>query len=87
MALEYEISSWRGFKEALNSQDREVFERLMDAARNNCMAASNACRPVVLEAMVMSILLSQQKQLSKLEKKPNSSGKEDLTRACQQNQS
>ena len=86
VALECEISSWRGFKEALNSQDREAFERLMDAARNNCMAASNACRPVVFEAMVMSIMLSQQMQLSKLEKKLDSSEKEDLTRACQQNQ-
>jgi hypothetical protein len=73
MALEYEMSSWREFKEALNSQDREAFERLMDAARNNCVAASNACRPVVFEAMVMSIMLGQQKQLSKLEKKLNPS--------------
>jgi organic hydroperoxide reductase OsmC/OhrA len=59
MALEYEISSWRGFEEALNSQDQEAFERLMDAARNNCMAAVNATRPVVFEAMTMSILLFQ----------------------------
>jgi hypothetical protein len=73
MALEYEISSWRGFREALNSQDRVAFEQLMDAARNNYMAASNACRPVVFEAMVMSIMLSQQMHLSKLEKKLNSS--------------
>jgi hypothetical protein len=76
MALEYEISSWRGFREALNSQDREAFERLLDAARNNCMAASNACRSVVFEAMVMSIMLFQQKRLDKLEKKHNESKKE-----------
>jgi hypothetical protein len=69
VALEYEISSWSEFKEALNSPDREAFERLMDAARNNCMSASNGCRPVVFEAMVMSIMLSQQKRLGELEKK------------------
>ena len=76
VALEYEISSWRGFKEALNSQDQEAFERLMDAARNNCMAASNACRPVVFEAMVMSIMLSQQKRLQKLDDRLNTLTKE-----------
>jgi hypothetical protein len=70
--LEYEISSWRWFKEALNSQDQEAFEQLMDAARNNCMAASNASRPIVFEAMVMSILLFQQKRLDKLEKEQDS---------------
>jgi hypothetical protein len=78
VALEYEVSSWRGFKEALNSQDREAFERLMDAARNNCMAASNACRPIVFEAMAISIMLFQQKRLEKLEKELSASEKENL---------
>jgi len=86
VALEYEISSWRGFREALNSQDQEAFERLMDAARNNCVAASNACRPLVFEAMIMSIMLGQQKQLTKLEKKLSPSVKEDPIGACPQNQ-
>jgi hypothetical protein len=86
VALEYEIFSWRGFEEALNSQDQEAFERLMDAARNNCMAAGNATRPVVFEAMVMSMMLSQQMQLCKLEKKLNSTEKVDLAGTCQQNQ-
>jgi hypothetical protein len=81
MALEYEISSWREFREALNSQDREAFERLMDAARNNCMAASNAYRPVVFEPMVMSILLFQQTRLDKLERKLSLSEEADLARA------
>jgi hypothetical protein len=67
MALEYEISSWRGFKESLSSQDQEAFEQLMDTARNNCMAAGNACRPVVFEAMVISIMLFHQKKLDRLE--------------------
>lgn len=42
MALEDEIFSWRKFKEALDTQDQEAFEALMDASRNNCMVAGNA---------------------------------------------
>lgn len=68
MALENEILVWHKFKEALNTQDQEAFEALMDASRNYCMAASNATRPVVFEAMAMSILLYQQKRIERLEK-------------------
>jgi hypothetical protein len=71
-ALEDEIPSWQKFKEALNTQDQEAFEVLMDASRNYCMAASNATRPVVFEAMTMSILLCQQKRIERLEKELNS---------------
>jgi hypothetical protein len=58
----------QAYEEALNSQDREAFERLMEAARNNCMAASDACRPIIFEAMVVSIMLFRRKRLDKLEK-------------------
>ena len=40
----------------------------MDAYRNYASAGSNATRPVLFEAMVMSILVFQQKKLLKLEK-------------------
>ena len=33
VALECEIPSWDGFKEALNSQDREAFERARSKER------------------------------------------------------
>lgn len=68
LALEDEILCWRKFAEALNTQDQEVFEALMGASRNYCMATGNATRPVVFEAMTMSIILYQQKKLDKLEK-------------------
>jgi len=76
VALEYEIRGWREFREALDTQDQDVFEVLMDASRNNCMAAGNAARPVVFEAMAMSIMLYQQKRISRLEKELNSLEKE-----------
>jgi hypothetical protein len=48
--------------------DEAAFEETADMCRNNAMAGSNACNPILLEPMVMSILLGQQKRLSKLEK-------------------
>jgi len=71
MALEDEIRRWDGFAKALRSEDRTVFEELMDACRVSASAGSNATQPVIFEPMVMSILLFQQKKLSKLEKELN----------------
>ena len=68
IALDVEIQSWGGFLKALRSDDREAFEQIMDACRNYASAGSNATRPVLFEAMVMSILVFQQKKLLKLEK-------------------
>ncbi len=72
MALQWEIDAWRGFREGLvGDVEREAFDRLMDSCRNQATAAGNACRCEVFEAMVMSILLSLMKQISKLEEKMN----------------
>ena len=71
LTLDCEIQSWNGFLKALRSDDREAFEQLMDACRNHASAGSNATRPVLFEAMAMSIMLFQQKKLIKLEKELN----------------
>jgi hypothetical protein len=72
IALEWEIERWKGFRKALdNEEDRAAFEELMDMCRNNAMASSSACNPVIFEPMTMSILLAQHKKLLKLEYKLN----------------
>jgi len=68
LALDVEIQGWSGFLKALRSDDREAFEQILDACRNYASAGSNATRPVLFEAMAMSILVFQQKKLLKLEK-------------------
>jgi hypothetical protein len=68
MALEDEIRRWNGFAKALRIEDREAFEALMDACRSYASAGSNATQPILFEPMIMSILLFQQKKLSRLEK-------------------
>ena len=68
LALEDEIGRWKGFAEALRSDDREAFEQLMDACRSYASAGSNSTRPVMFEPMAMSIMLFQQKKIIKLQK-------------------
>jgi len=68
MALEEEIRRWSGFEKALRLEDKEAFDALMDACRNFASAGSNATMPILFEPMVMSILLSQQKKINRLEK-------------------
>ena len=71
MALDDEISRWKGFANALRKEDREAFEELMDACRGYASAGSNAVQPILFEPMIMSMLLSQQVRLQRLEKKLN----------------
>ena len=68
MALDREVQRWSGFARALRKEDRVVFDHLIDVCRNFASAGSNATRPVLFEAMVMSVLLHQQKSLNRLEK-------------------
>ena len=69
VVLEEEISGWRGFGKALRREDVLLFEGLMDMCRGYAMAGGGACRSIVFEAMVMSMLLGQQKRILVLEKK------------------
>ena len=69
MALDREVQRWSGFSRALRKEDRVAFDQLMDICRNYTSAGSNATRPVVFEAMIMTILLYHQKVLNELETK------------------
>jgi hypothetical protein len=69
MAIEDEIRRWKGFEKALRTEDREAFEAVMDACRSYASAGSNATQPILFEPMVISILVSQQKKITRLERK------------------
>ncbi|MFQ6064108.1 MAG: hypothetical protein ACE5L6_01395 [Candidatus Bathyarchaeia archaeon] len=65
-ALESEIEKWKGFRKALRAKDAAAFDRMMDACRNFASAGSMATRPVLLEAMLMSVLLHQEKAIMEI---------------------
>jgi len=68
LKLDKEVQRWSGFARALRKDDRECFKELMDICRIYGSAGSNAIRPVLFEAIVMCILVEQQKTLNRLKK-------------------
>ncbi|MDW8048347.1 MAG: hypothetical protein RMJ07_01510 [Nitrososphaerota archaeon] len=66
MILESEIKRWEGFLKALRREDRAAFEEMMNECRRYASAAGSAARPIITDAMFMSILLSHQKALMEM---------------------
>ena len=66
MVLESEIAKWERFRKALRVEDAIAFDRMMNACRMHASAGSMATRPILFEAMVMSILLSQEKMIMEI---------------------
>lgn len=68
-ALESEIKMWKGFRKGLRNDDAKAFDRMMNACRMFASAGSMATRPILLEAMFMSILLHQEKALMEIKER------------------
>ena len=69
MVLETEMAKWKRFLDALPSKaEKEAFEELMNHCRRHAGAAGAAVRPILLEAMVMSILLAHEKMIQEVNK-------------------
>jgi hypothetical protein len=69
MAIEDEMQTWKQFRLSLTEEGKEAFDIMMDYCRTQSMAASNACKPILFQPMMMSILLEQQKQIKTLRRK------------------
>ena len=66
MAAEIERTKWTQFRFYLDKKDRKMFDQMYDYVKLNNAAYSNACRPVVIHAVLMSIIFEHYKQLTKL---------------------
>ncbi|MEN6627746.1 MAG: hypothetical protein ABFD69_16085 [Candidatus Sumerlaeia bacterium] len=66
MHLNQEMELWRPFRRALAAGDRAAFDRMFALARRHIAEAANAARPVPFDALVMTILLEQQKEIDRL---------------------
>jgi hypothetical protein len=65
--LEAEFQSLRGFRRALDREARTAFDHLFAAAKFHLPAMVYASRTTPLEAIMMGILLEQQKALTRLQ--------------------
>jgi hypothetical protein len=69
--LDNERASWASFRRALTQEDRASFDQLFRYARRQIAAASCATRAIPFEALVMAILLEQQKEIERLKASRN----------------
>ena len=63
MAIDIEIAKWKPFRDALRKPEREIFESMVLRSKLYASAGGMAVRPIVLEAIFMSILLDHHKRL------------------------
>ena len=63
MTIEFEISRWKSFRNALaNDEEKLAFDQVMDMCRGLASAGSAACSPIIFEPMAMSILVNSAKE-------------------------
>ncbi len=66
MAIDMEIAKWRPFRDALRKPEKDIFENMVLRSKLYASAGGMAVRPIVLEAMFMSILLDHHIRLLEL---------------------
>jgi hypothetical protein len=66
MLLDSIIMELGDFKRALRQRDQEVFDRIMDMAREHASASTVAAAIDPMDTIVLSILIEQQKQIDDL---------------------
>lgn len=62
-----ERSKWKIFRERLDKKDKKMFDEMFDYSRLYNSAGSNACRPVLVHPILMSIIFEHYKQLDALQ--------------------
>lgn len=66
MLLNEEIARWREFRNGLSSEERKIFDELMNGSKLHSSASSCALRMNLFEALCMAILMNHQKRLENI---------------------
>ena len=66
IASEIERDKWKIFRQSLDKKDKKLFDQMFSYSRLFNSAGSNACRPVLIHPIIMSIIFEHYKQLEKL---------------------
>ncbi|HEY9399759.1 MAG TPA: hypothetical protein VIP29_07690 [Nitrososphaeraceae archaeon] len=69
IATEWERSKWKSFRQELDKSERKMFDEIMSYPRLYNVAGVGACKPVLLQPFLMSIIFEHYKQLTKISKK------------------
>jgi hypothetical protein len=71
MVVEVELAKLRRFRQFLRSEDKEVFDDLLNQCRLYASYGSTMASPVKEIPLLMSMLFGQHKRLMELEKRIN----------------
>ena len=66
MLINAEIARWREFRNNLATEDKAVFDELMNSSKLHSSASSCALRTNVFDALCMAVILDHQKRLENL---------------------
>ena len=66
IATEIERNKWKIFRQKLDKNDRKEFDKMFSYSRLYNSAGSNACRPFLINPILMSIIFEHYKQLNKI---------------------
>ncbi|HEX5921935.1 MAG TPA: hypothetical protein VFY55_09195 [Nitrososphaeraceae archaeon] len=69
IATEVESSKCKIFRQRLDKKDRKIFDKMFSYSRLYNSAGSNACRPILIHPILMSIIFEHYKQLYKIQNK------------------
>jgi hypothetical protein len=66
IAAEIERTKWNQFRSYLDKGERKMFHQMYEYFKSHSAACGNACKPVVIHPIIMSIIFQHYKQLTKL---------------------
>ncbi|MFQ5969287.1 MAG: hypothetical protein ACE5J2_02170 [Nitrososphaerales archaeon] len=66
MLINIEMARWKEFRNQLSSEDKTIFDELMNNSKLHSSASSCALRTNVFEGLCMAILLDHQRRLEAL---------------------
>ena len=64
LAAERERRRWKIFREQLDKSERKQFDKMMTYPRLYNVAGIGACKPVLIQPMLISIIFEHYKQLT-----------------------
>ena len=65
LASDREKRKWKPFRERLDKSERKLFDEMMSISRFYNVSGVGACKPVLIQPILMSIIFEHYKQLSK----------------------
>ena len=68
IASEMERNKWKIFRQSLDKKDRKEFDKMFSYSRLYNSAGSNACRPLLIHPILMSIVFEHHRQLDSIQK-------------------